>query len=505
MSIAARDAPRMLDVLIVTWDRSRVSAVQAAGYGETARLTPAWTADWPEAIPTPVQNAEAAGKWLADQWRTAGFTAKSAWLIVPREDVILRHLEMPKVEDAELPDLVRFQAASRSAVPIEQLALDFLPLKPHPARDVRDVLSATLPKASLDAFAHALKAADKELGGVSVSSVAFGDWAAHVDKHRPRATDGATLVVAWDAPRLELAIVSGNELVFAHAARIGAESEADVQAAILAEISRAVIAGQRLRPDLTIAQSWLIGTAKPLAADVSERLGSPAEVLDPAAIHPQRDAFRTLAARPLEIALLLGGVWGRTAPVVPALNFLKPRQPPPKRDPRKQQFAVGGAIALLVGFLVVGISLAWISRLDSQIDKLVTKQADLISQVNAGQGPLNAANTINDWAKRDLPQLKQLLALEDLMPGGQDRPYLSDYNYQSTTGEVLATLHAQGAAKTTEDVEALQQALQDQKIYRVKPNPITAGRDPKYPQSFTIDLDFLPEKKEPPAPIKPGA
>ncbi|MDZ4686228.1 MAG: hypothetical protein SH850_14265, partial [Planctomycetaceae bacterium] len=138
----------MLDVLIVTWERRRVSAVQAAGFGESARLSGCWSAEWPEAVPTPLQNAKAAGEWLAGQWRTAGLTAKATWLIVPREDVILRHLELPQVPDADLPDLVRFQAASRSAVPIEQLCLDFVPLLPHPAHEFRDVLSATLPRAS---------------------------------------------------------------------------------------------------------------------------------------------------------------------------------------------------------------------------------------------------------------------------------------------------------------------------------------------------------------------
>jgi hypothetical protein len=495
----------MLDVLIVTWDRRRVSAVQAHGHGEAARLSASWSADWPEAVPTPLQNAQAAGQWLSGQWRTAGLTAKSVWLIVPREDVILRHMEMPKVGDEELPDLVRFQAATRSAVPIDQLALDFLPLRQHPAREVRDVLSASIPRANLDAQAHALKIAERELAGVSVSSVALGDWGAHFDKHYPRPTAGGTLVVAWDAPRLELAIVHDNELVFAHAARIGAESETDINAAILAEISRAVIAGQRLRPDLQIAHSWLIGTLQPLAADVIERLGSPAEVVDPVSIHPQRDAFRALGAHPLEIALLLGGVWGRTAPIVPALNFLKPRQPPPKRDPRKLQYAVGGAIALSLLFLLVGTSLAWASYLDSRIEALIGQQSDLTNLITAGQPPLAAANTIGEWAKRDIPQLQQLMSLEDTMPGGLNRPYLSEYNFQTTTsGDAVATLHTQGAAMSRDDVESLQQQLVDQKLYRVKPNTIGTGRDPKYPQSFTVDLDILPEKKDAPA-AKPGA
>jgi Tfp pilus assembly PilM family ATPase len=516
----------MLDVLIVTWDRRRISAVQAAGFGESARLSACWSADWPEAVPTPLQNAAAAGEWLAGQWRTAGFTAKSTWLIVPREDVILRHLELPKVDDAELPDLVRFQAASRSAVPIEQLCLDFLPLSPHPARESRDVLSATLPKANVEAFATVLKAAERELAGVSVSSVALADWGAHVDRHRPRSGGGSggatesglfqglltgkpaaggapsapTLIVAWDAPRLELAIVAGTELVFAHAARIGAESEADVTAAVLAEISRAVIAGQRLRPDLQIGQSWLVGTPRSVAGEVTERLGCPAEVIDPATLHAQRDVFRKLAAHPLEIALLLGGVWGRTAPVVPQLNFLKPRQPPAKRDPRKQQFAIGGAIALLVGFLVIGGSLAWISRLDAQIEELVRKQSDLTTTISEGQIPFNAANTIGEWSKRDVPQLAELLELESRMPGGQERPYLSEYNFAtSSAGDALATLQAQGSAKGREQVEALLDDLGTNRKYRVKPSNITVGRDPNFPQNFTIDVDFLPVKKDPPA------
>lgn len=493
----------MLDVLIVAWDRRRVSAVQAAGYGESARLSGCWSAEWPESVPPPLQNPQAAGKWLAEQWRAAGLSVRSVWLVVPREDVILRHLEVPQVTDEELPDLVRFQAASRSAVPIEQLVLDFLPLSPHPNREVRDVLSATLPRTTIEAWAATIKAAEHELTGVSVSSVALADWGAHVDKHRPHAA-GATLVVGWEAPRLELAIVSGSELVFAHAARTGSDLEGDASGPILSEISRALIAGQRLRPDLQIAQSWLVGVPPQLAAQIAERLESPAERLDPAALHPQREAFRTLAEHPLDVALLLGGVWGRSAPVVPQLNFVKPRQPPPKRDPRKQQLAIGSAIALLAGFLLVGGVLAWMASLDARIDALLVEQSDLNTVVSAGQAPLAAANTIEDWVRRGIPQLQHMTELEATMPGGLERPYLSEYNFNvANSGDALATLYAQGSAKTREDVEALKQALVDQRKHRVKPSEITPGRDPKYPQNFTLDLELIPVRKEPPA--KPGA
>jgi hypothetical protein len=500
----------MLDVLIVTWDRRQVSAVQAAGFGESARLSGCWSAEWPEAVPTPLQNPQAAGLWLAEQWRSAGLTAKPVWLVVPREDVILRHLELPQVTDAELPDLVRFQAAARSAVPIEQLVLDFLPLSPHPARVVRDVLSATLPKASLTAWTAAIKATEHELVGVSVSSVALADWGVHVDKHHPHTNGGATLVVGWEAPRLELAIIAGNELVFAHAARIGTDADVDQTNVILSEISRAVIAGQRLRPDLTIGQSWLVGAQSTLAAEVAERLNCPAELIEPTVVSSHRDALRKVDGHPLEAALLLGGVWGRTSPAVPALNFLRPRQPPPKSDPRKQLLAIGGGIALLVGFLLVGGTLMWASSLDRQINDLLVRQSDLNSLVAAGQTPLAAATTAQDWVRRGVPQLTQITELESTMPGGLERPYLSEYNFNvANSGDALATLYAQGSAKTRSDVETLKQSLVDQRRYRVKPSEVTAGRDPKYPQSFTLDLELVPAKAESPAtpepPAKPGA
>src|SRR5581483_6089620 len=107
----------MPDVLVVLADRRRVSAAQASLDGGQGRWTGGWTAPWPDGI-SPEQNPQAAGEWLKSQWSSGGLTAKSVWMVMCREDIVLRHLELPAAPDEELADLVRFQAAGRSAVPI---------------------------------------------------------------------------------------------------------------------------------------------------------------------------------------------------------------------------------------------------------------------------------------------------------------------------------------------------------------------------------------------------
>jgi len=516
----------MSDVLIVLGDRRRVTAAQAS-IDNAQRWTGGWTSPWPEGM-LPGQNPQAAGEWLKSQWLAAGLTARSVWVVMSREDIVLRHLELPAAPDEELADLVRFQAAARSAIPIEQACLDFLPLPPIASRPGRDVLSATIANSAVEGYRAILHAADRELAGVTFSSIALAEWTIR-HSHRREAEAGrselsrsgahalmatltrrtsdpnhAELTIVLDGPKVELVVIADRQLVFGHLARSMSVPEEERQVPIQAEVSRTLVAAERMRPDLKLHHVCLIGGTAALAKSLQEQVGCPVEWLETIRQTELGECPAALRNSPADMATLTGAALSRSAGAAPSIDFVHPRQPPPKRDPRKQKLAIAAAAALLVAFSVLGSGQIWLRSLDNRIAALLEKQTEYDNKIRAGQRELKAAAALGEWEVRNLSQLTQLQELEEMLPGGLQRPYFSQYQFTTSKGDVLASIKISGAAKSRADIDAFKQLLVDQHKYRVKPSPITGSRDDDYPNGFQIEADLVPVRKPVAPPANPA-
>jgi hypothetical protein len=517
----------MSDVLIVVGDRRRVSAAQAAIDGGHARWTAGWTSPWPESV-SPAQNPQAAGEWLKAQWAAAGLTARSVWVVMSREDVVLRHLELPNAPDDELADLVKFQAAARSSIPIDQAALDFLSLPVTPSRPGRDVLSATVSTTVLDSYRGVLKAAERDLAGVTFSSTALAEWTLRYSKRReseaPRtdvsrsgahalvatltrrgAPDHAELTIVLDGSKLELAVVAERQLVFGHAARLSTVVEDEALISIQAEVTRSLVAAERLRPDLKLHHVWLVGGQAALVKPLQEQLGCPVELVEPLRSSELGECPKPLEAVPADVVLLAGAVLARTSGAAPNVDFLRPRQPPPKRDPRKQKIAIVAAAALLGAFVVFGGAQWRLVSLDRQIAALRAEELELNKVIVGGRTDLESARVINDWDIRNVPQLEQLVELEGKLPGEFERPYLERYDFTSpSTGTTPPQIKTEGNARSRDDIEAFKRAL-DEKRYRVQPRPYSVSRDDDYSVRFKVEMEVIPGAKRPSQAAAPTA
>lgn len=509
--VRARDVPVMPEFVVVTWDRTRVAAAQAVVSGEQVRLVAGWWGTWPEGQ-VPALNPTAAGAWLRDEWQKHGLTAASVWAVLQREDVVLRYLELPQAPDDELADLVKFQAAARSSVPIEQVALDFLPLPARADRPHRDALAATIPRAGVETIRNVLAAAGRDLAGVSFSSMALAEWVARQDRRR-NLDAAADLVIGFDGQRVELAVLADKQLTFGHAARLSAEADVDAVSAIAAEINRTSVVVQRLHPNLQLKHGWLIGGDAALSRALAERLEMTLDAAPVGADLSGGALPRGLEGHPTEAVVLLGAALSRSHAVAPGIDFLRPRQPPPKRDPRKQQRAIGSAAALLALFLVSGGVVARVEALKADIIALQNEGAEYDNTIAAGKKPLQLATAVQEWVARDRHQIQQIVELEAALPGGRQRPYFSQYVYTAgaapATGAapgaaagsaVLGKLSGSLAARQREDIEGFRQALSDLGHYVVRPRAVEQrGSDPDYPFLTALDADVTPKRKEPPA------
>jgi hypothetical protein len=511
----------MTDLLALLWDRRRWGALA----GNASDPAPRVVAAGSQSVPADQLSADVASwaQWVAGAVPRG--TESLPWVVVlPREDVIQRHLELPDAPDDELPDLVKFQASMRSTLPLDSAALDFLPLPKLAESTQRDVVSFTCSTAVLSAIQQSGQRDAKPVACVTVSSAALAEFIVRIERSRKYDAHGISLLVALQGTQAEYVVVGDRQLWYGHASRLpealsigatdspGSAGSSDpstsdvshVPSAVLAEASRTVIAVQRMRPQMVIHRIWLLGGNDMLAAALTERLGAATERLSFDAEIARQPLLKSLAAKPLTAATLLGALQLQSSSSLSRVDLLHPRQPPAKRDPRKQQLAIGSAAGLAIVFLIGAIWQLWVGGLDRDIARLTARQTDLDDRLKIGQPTLVTANAVSDWSKRDVGQLQQLTQLEALLPGDRERPFLSSYEYVVSTGPNAAKLEATGAARTRNHVEELKQALVDDKSYQVKPTDDKVHNDPDYRFGFSLDLDVLLRRPNSTAGTKPN-
>ncbi|GIX04860.1 MAG: hypothetical protein KatS3mg114_0729 [Planctomycetaceae bacterium] len=517
----------MPELLMVVLDRQHVTVGQAEVEGHHARWKGGWRAAWPDGQ-NYHQNPKAAGEWLKSQWSQARLTARSAWVFLSRDDILLRPLELPLAPDEELPDLVRFQAASKMAVSLDQFQHDFLPLPMHTARPYRDVLVALCPITLLDGLRLMMKTADRELLGVGFHSTAIAEWVlrearrrdVESSRHDP-ARSGAQALVASLTRRgqdlshahvvvvlkdahVDVVLVAERQMLYAHSATAPSPEPEVIRRFVKAEVNRTLLTASRMRPQMTWHQGWLVLGTEELASDLQSVLGCPVERVQHTQVpewgHGALPATVNQAA--VETMILEGALVSRTHDAAPTIDFLHPRQPPPKRDPRRQKMIVAAAAVLSGLFLILGTSIIVLNVMDRRLEALRQELAQLNREVQAGQRDLQVATLLREWEARNITQPELLRRLEEMLPGEYQRPYLSDYQFTPGGSDALAAIALAGAARTRQHVEEFQRRLRDEN-FRVRPSPFTTTRDEQYPSGFNFSADLLPSRPNPPTSSRP--
>ena len=496
----------MPDVLAIHWDKRRLRVVEAS-IGSTVRVVQSFVVD----IPDPPKSG-----WLRDALRRKGVTARQTIVCLPREDAILRQLELPDSPDDELPALVQFQASTRSTTPLDQLFLDYLPIPKRHGSLQRDVLLATVPRTTVDPIRAVLSEAGLELISLSLSSFGLAELVLRSEDTGSQAKAQSRLIVLADSHRLEIVLLGRHQPMVAHLVRPPLDDQGrPVIAKAAADISRVLVPAQPWLTDSPIERIWVLGDAAEwdgLDQALRDRWNCPVERFNSQAATKIRDLeLTTFSDSIVQFGPTLGLALGRLHPRSPVFDLLHPRQPRPKADPRKLYLALGSAAALMVVALFSSWYLLSMQSLDLRIAAAREKERKLTTDSKAGDPDRKAATLIEEWKTRDVNQLQQIAELHDYMQG-TGRVYVSDYSFSPTAGEAIAKLRATGNAKERIDWQQLAQRLADARRYRVKPREVTQqSRDPDYPNKFELDTDLVPPGKPaadaalPVSPATPGS
>jgi hypothetical protein len=412
-------------------------------------------------------------------------------LLLSRDAMVARQLDLPDVPDDELPELVRFQAAVRSSAPVDSLALDYVPL-PAGAAAGRRVLVFTHDRTRIIEWQKALLADSMELAGCLASPIALAEFA---DRTRTAADDRTRLLIAQRGRRIELALVDQRTVVFSHSTQlIEGEGAMHVQP-LQAELMRTMVSLGQLHPGVEIGQVVYLPEQEideSVLALLEQRFSGKVSTLQ---------GLRGVAAAAGLIGspspTLVGAGLSLGTPHVQRIDLVNPRKPIPKPDTRRQKLIYGGAG---VGLLLILLLTVWWQIIGS-LDATIEDKNQLLSirskELDAGRPTLQAAKAIDGWVNASAPPVEAFDELQRVLPG-TDRIYLSELKLTPDLKGGRPRIGGQAHARSGEDKEQFEQALRDRN-YDVKPQVTTPNkRDPDYPFSFLLDVGLpAPPPKSP--------
>jgi hypothetical protein len=480
----------MPNYISIDWEPANLTGVEASVSDGSARVRRCFNFDIPEGIALE-EESQRGGEWLAASLKEAGISTDEVLVVLPRESIVVRRLDLPNAPDAELPDLVRFQAATKSSTPLEKLALDYVPIPVAEGSSSRQVLMMTVDIARLKAIRQVLAAAGLNLRGIGVSPVAVGELVTRVEGEHSADPHQATLIVYQDARRVEITILQQSRVVFTHQLQLTGDE--DGIRASLVEINRASVALSQSLHDVKITEVCLIhaGDADPaLEEALAKRFGGQLHVLDvnqAKGLQVDSPADRAAMAA---YAPAVGMVFSHAGGEVPAVDFLHPRRREVAPDRTKLKLGLAAAGILLVVGLGYGMFRWHLSGLQQQIAEFEVRERELQQTIKQGEPEMAAATSIGAWIDGARDPLAMLEQLKGLGPG-TGRLYLTQYEQLAGSRDTVARISGNGYSKSRKDVEELQERL-EAAGFRVLPNVTTASRvDPDYPFQFQLDLHVL--------------
>ena len=442
-------------------------------------------------IPEQLQDSPELGSWLRDELKNARISAKQAIVCVPREDVVVRHLDLPPVPDDELPQIVRFQAAAKSTVSLDQLALDYLPLPAREGLPGREVLVSTVDQKRIRRLKSLGSDAGVEVQAVGVSSVSAAALVSAAEQQIAHQPGDVSIIICRHGDRVEISLAGERHLYSTHSTQVTPGDSQQSTNAILAEISRSIVALQKRLSDMRVMRCWLIGSKgedESVGDAVRQRFNCDVRELDPFSGRGIELACEAPTKARGAFAGPVGLLLARETAGAEVIDFLSPRRPAEKVDYTKQKRIGVVAVAAL---LFVGV-FAYRSVVLSGLEEELTSKEQTLEEKKANNKQLAPkvadAGDVDEWYAKRVDWLHEADDLAETIDG-TERLYLTSLNFGEGLRGERGAITGGGQARQRFDVEALNAELVSRENTEINAKPINSnGRDSEYPENFQLDV-----------------
>lgn len=296
-----------------------------------------------------------------------GLRKSDVTIILSRDLVEVRTLSIPRIEAAELPDVIRFQAQRQLANMGDAWTLDYVLLPDAPGQEMLTALVGAISPATLQTIETAC-----EQAGITPSHIVLRpiEIARFVIASGKLPGNEPALVVCLSEQHADLLILEQGRIVQVRSTKLPSEA-AQWQAALGGELRRSLMAAAVQLSNKSVRHALLIAApaATQSAAELlSEMLDCQIAFIDPASllsaeVSQQPQIVEHSAHR---LAGIAGSLSLPTAAGDSKLDFKDPKKrPPPQKSTRTYVLAAVAALLLFVGGLTWWLSVQ--RKLDDQL------------------------------------------------------------------------------------------------------------------------------------------
>jgi Tfp pilus assembly PilM family ATPase len=408
----------MPQLLALEWNGREIRIAMASGRDRQVVIEHAFSVPWNAEGNDLDKPEQRIAEQITKELSARGISCKDVLVAVGRTSIELRPLQLPPAPEADLPDMVQFQAAREFNELNDQWRLDFVPIDEAPD-GTRTVLAAAIAPAMIQQIETVCQKAELNIRRLLLRPCEAA--ALLVAGSKAVAPEQLQLLVDLLADEADLTAVINGKAVFLRTTRFSGDPPP--VAALLAEIRLTMAAVQNQVSDRKVESIVLCGgdaMHTDLARRIETELGMSVQLFDPfGAVELSPALKKALPPHSGRYAPLLGILMAEFRQTSHAIDFLHPRRRPEAPSRRKRWIIAGAAVGCLALAYLIYARIDNI-LLDNEVDALRAKSVRLSDDIKATKKTSDNSREIAKWADGEVVWLDQLYSLTQSFPPAED-------------------------------------------------------------------------------------
>ena len=423
--------------------------------------------------------------------------AKKVLVDVPRQDLILNLITLPRGTRDELAAMVHAQMGKELPFSKDQAAIDFA-VVPGAGGTTCDLWVAAVRTNIIEYYQQTLEAA-----GLTVERIGLRSYANQAAVVEGGDVAGRTVLVDIGPSMTEISVIRDARLVYSRAAMVAMAPEparteepplapADLMIprpddsiprqgpldGLLIEVSRTIQAYRAGDPGAKLDRIILSGTGgvdERARAAFESRFGSPTRIFEaPPALNWKRVA--EVSAAPFVAAI--GLTYNHLAAETERFDFLHPKEPEAERKEggkRRKLMAAAGAL-FAAAALVLIVQLFWIEQ--GKIDRIVEERQKVERQIKEFDTLQKKAADLDEWQKKNVVWIDKVKLLAENFVSNE-KAYISELLIKDS-GEMTITLASTDSSVGTKLADEFRKIATSQ--------PAIGSKKPTSMPEFVVDI-----------------
>lgn len=397
-----------MNKIAIDWDESELRIVTGQVRGNKLRITDA--AIIPLGPESEQQDIHSLLKQAVDQRK---LNTAEALVAIGRGKAELRELQLPPVDDTDLPDMVRFQAIRSFASSGESSIVDYLITNRNDSNV--DLIAAAVSPNKLNEIRNTCTTASLEAKRIALRPLSAAALFLSTAGSKAKQTTVLVDLLASDA---EIVVARDGRVIFVRTVKVPTSGPSRSKS-LAGELRRSLVAcGIESKPERVV----LWGKESVHARDqqmLSEACDAPVEVIDPfSLVDLEASIGPDLPEHVGRLAPLVGLLHADTASTDRLIDFLNPRKRPEEKPNYVRNYLLAGvpaALVLLIGYLV------WskFSSLDERIATLKSENAAMQPGVDAALSSISRTDEVDRFLDSGVQWLDEIRRLANQMPGSE--------------------------------------------------------------------------------------